>query len=610
MSLVMSSRVASAQSPTTTPSPTTTSADLVQQIQSELSETYMSPDGKPNPAVPHCEMLHGTLGTSPIYPGTERNFQVYVPAQYDPAHPACFLLRLDGIGGFEGIVLDNLIAKKEIPVMIAIGLSPGSVSTAPAPGHKPHPLRWDRSYEFDSINDHLADYVLTELLPAVEKLRTQDGRPIILSKDGNDHAVTGGSTGGIGAFTLAWRRPDQFPRVYSLIGTFVSMRGGHDYPALIRKTEPKPIRIFLEDGSKDAWNPLFGSWFNANLNMEAALTFAGYDTAHAWGTHGHNGRPGAGIFPDVLRWLWRDYPAPIPTGTSQNSTLKSILPEDTHGDNTGWQTLPAQFKNACALAADARGQIYLSDPPATTLYRLDPGDQPTVFLQPAPAITSQVFAPDGTLFAVAPADNEVVSIDLKGTEHTIADGIAGASITIAPDGALYVSQPGEHSDLPSQIWRIKQTGEKQLVDQGLSSAAGIAFSPDAALFVAAENTTQWIYSYVVQPDGTLTDKQRFYWLHMTDIPNDSGARDVAFDSHGELYVATRMGIQVCDQNGRVRAILPLPAPSEQVRSLAFGGPHFDTLYATDGRHVFKRVLKSHGHLPSATPTTYPSEGAG
>jgi len=164
--------------------------------------------------------------------------------------------------------------------------------------------------------------------------------------------------------------------------------------------------------------------------------------------------------------------------------------------------------------------------------------------------------------------------------------------------------------MPSQIWRIKQTGEKQTVDQGLSSASGIAFSPDAALFVAAEDTTQWIYSFIVAPDGTLTDKQPFYWLHTTDIPNNSGARDVAFDSHGELYVATRMGIQICDQNGRVRAILPLPAPSEQVRSLTFGGPNFDTLYATDGQHLFKRTLKSHGHLPSAMPTTYPSEGAG
>jgi gluconolactonase len=587
-----------------TTAPTTAPNPLLKKIQDELSDTFNSEEGKPNPNVPHGEWLHGTLGSSPIYPGTDRQFEVYVPAQYDPAKPACFLLRLDTIGTYEGNVLDNLIAKKEVPVMIGIGLGSGGVWTIPPAGQKRHPLRMDRTYEFDSMNDNLADYVLNELLPAVEKLMTHDGRPIHLSRDGNDHMVSGGSTGGIGSFTLAWRRPDQFTRVYDVIGTFVSMRGGHEYPAIIRKTEPKPIRIFLEDGSKDAWNPLFGSWFDANVNMESALTFAGYDVGHAWGTHGHNGRDGAAIFPDVLRWLWRDYPARIPVGTSQNSTLRDILP-----NNSGWQTLPAEFQDASGLAADPNGEVYLSDVSASVIYHLGSDDRPVIF-QPVPNITSEVFGPDDTLYGVAPVEKKIVAINPKGGERTIADGIAGRGITITHDGTLYVSEPGEHTDMPSRIWQIKADGEKKIVDEGLLSASGIAFSPDGALFVAAENSTKWIYSYVAQPDGTFIDKQRYYWLHMTDIINDSGALDVAFDAHGELYVATRMGVQICDQNGRVRAILPLPAPAEQVRSLCFGGPKFDILYATDGKHLFKRTLKSHGHLPSAMPTTYPSEGGG
>ncbi|MEJ0001483.1 MAG: hypothetical protein WDO13_21545 [Verrucomicrobiota bacterium] len=194
-------------------------------------------------------------------------------------------------------------------------------------------------------------------------MKTRDGRAINLSPDGNDHAVTGLSTGGIGSFTLAWRRPDQFRRVYTIIGTFVSMRGGHDYPALIRKTDPKPIRMFLEDGSTDAWNPLFGSWFTANLNMESALTFSGYDVAHAWGTHGHDAGPGSVIFPDVMRWLWRDYPKPITAGVSRNSTLQEItIP------NEGWEKIPQTFQAATGLASNAQGEVYFSDAPATTLY--------------------------------------------------------------------------------------------------------------------------------------------------------------------------------------------------------------------------------------------------
>jgi enterochelin esterase-like enzyme len=264
------------------PAPTDANA-LVQKIQGELNGPP-SPDSSVDPSIPHGEILRGTITDSSIYPGTENDFQVYVPAQYDPAKPACLLVRLDGLGVSEGTVLDNLIAKKEVPIIIGVGISPGTVWKDPAGTPKRQAFRFNRSYEFDSMNDHFPDFVLNELLAAVEKLKTHDGRIINISPDGNDHAATGASTGGIGSFTLAWQRPDQFTRVYDVIGTFVSMRGGNEYPALIRKTEPKPIRIFLEDGSADAWNPLFGSWYDANVNMESALSFAGYDVAHAWGT--------------------------------------------------------------------------------------------------------------------------------------------------------------------------------------------------------------------------------------------------------------------------------------------------------------------------------------
>ncbi len=262
-------------------------------------------------------------------------------------------------------MLDNLVAKNEIPVIIGVGIAPGTVWNASAGTPHRRALRFDRSYEFDSMNDHFPEFVLHELLPAVRNLKTHDGRAINLSANGNDHAVTGASTGGIGSFTLAWRRPDQFTRVYSEIGTFVSMRGGNEYPALIRKTDPKPIRVFLEDGSIDSWNPLFGSWYEANLNMESALKFAGYDVAHAWGAHGHDARPGQVIFPDVMRWLWRDYPAPVKAGVSQNSTLQEITsPEE------DWHKIPQSFQAAAGLTANAEGDVYVSDAPAKTIYRI------------------------------------------------------------------------------------------------------------------------------------------------------------------------------------------------------------------------------------------------
>jgi gluconolactonase len=577
---------------------------LVKKIQSELAGTFPPEDGKPDPAIPHGEFLQGKITNSTIYPGTENGFQVYVPAQYDASKPACLLVKLDGLGAYEGTVLDNLIAKKEVPVIIGVGITPGTIWKDAAGKPNREAYRFNRSYEFDSTNDHFPDYVLNELLPEVRKLKTHDGRPVRISTDGNDHAATGGSTGGIGSFTLAWRRPDQFTRVYSVIGTFVSMRGGHEYPALIRKTDPKPIRIFLEDGSTDAWNPLFGSWYDANLNMESALTFSGYDVAHAWGTHGHNGRPGQVIFPDVMRWLWRDYPAPVKPGTSQNTTFQEIsLPGES------WQRVPQTFQSAAGLTADAKGDVYFTDALATRIYRMSSDAKPVIFSHPKTAITGAAFGPDGTLYGLVPGDKKIVAVSPHGESRTVAEGVSGHGIVVTHEGVIYVSEPGEHTDMPSRVWRI-QNGKKAVVDQGTVSASGVAFSPDGNLFYVAEKNTKWIYSYVVQPDGTLIDKQPYFWLHMTDIPNDSGAEDLAVDTHGNLYVATRMGIQVCDNNGRVRAILPLPSPSGPARSICFGGEHFDILYVTDGVQVFMRHLKVPGFAPWAAPVAVPNRGAG
>jgi sugar lactone lactonase YvrE/enterochelin esterase-like enzyme len=580
---------------------------LVKKIQEELSGSFPPPDGKVDASVPHGELLQGVIDSSKIYPGTENHFQVYVPAEYDAAKPACLLVKLDGFGAYEGTVLDNLIAKKEVPVMIGVGVSPGTIWKDPAGTPERRALRFNRSFEFDSMNDRFPNYVLNELLPAVKKMKTADGRAIRISPDGNDHAATGGSTGGIGSFTLAWLRPDQFTRVYSVIGTYVSMRGGNEYPVLIRKTEPKPIRIFLEDGSADAWNRLFGSWFDANLNMESALTFAGYDVAHAWGTHGHDGKPGQVIFPDVMRWLWRDYPAPVTRGVSRNSTLQEI---SLAGES--WRAIPQTFRQAGGLAADAKGEVYLSDALALRTYRVSGDGAAAVFQVQAGAIVGQAFGPDGTLYGVVPGAKRVIATNGRGQSRSIAEGIAGRGIVVTHAGDVYITEP-RASEAPvsgaSRIWRIRN-GRKEVVDQGLMAASGVAFSPDGGLFYAAEQSTKWIYSYVVQPDGKLIDKQQFYWLHTSDVAGDSGAQDMAVDTHGNLYVATSIGVQVCDQNGRVRAILPLPSPAGPVRGICFGGAHFDVLYVTDGERVFMRRMKLSGFAPWAAPIAVRSQGAG
>ena len=164
-----------------------------------------------------------------------------------------------------------------------------------------------------------------ELLPEVEKKTASDGRPIRLSKDPNDRAIGGASSGAICAFTAAWERPDSFRRVFSAVGTYVGLRGGNEYPTLIRKYEPKPLRVFLEDGSNDQ-NIYAGDWWMANQEMERALKFAGYEVNHAWGEGGHNGIHATEIFPDAMRWLWKDWPAPVKAGAGSKQLQDILIP--------------------------------------------------------------------------------------------------------------------------------------------------------------------------------------------------------------------------------------------------------------------------------------------
>ena len=264
-------------------------------------EYKLGPDSNPQEGVPRGEVTKYSFTNSAVYPGTVRDYWIYVPRQYDAAKPAALMVFQDG-GGYQStngqyrstVVFDNLIAKKEMPVTIGVFVNPGVVP-ATEPGKKD---RSNRSFEYDSLGDAYAKFLLNELLPEVAKKYN-------LTTDPELRAIGGASSGGICAFTVAWERPDAFRKVLSHIGSFTNIRGGHVYPALIRKTEKKPLRVFLQDGSGDLDN-LHGNWPLANQEMAAALKFMGYDCKFEFGTEAHNGKHGGAILPDSLRWLWRD----------------------------------------------------------------------------------------------------------------------------------------------------------------------------------------------------------------------------------------------------------------------------------------------------------------
>jgi len=261
------------------------------------------PDAQARADVPKGEVRQGTFAASTVFPGTTRDYFVYVPKQYDAAKPACLMVFFDGAGFFRAdgqfrvpVVFDNLIARGEMPVTIAVGVNPGVVAPT-LPGAKP---RANRSFEYDSLGDANARFLLEELLPEALK-------GLNVTSDPKGRAVCGNSSGGSAAFTVAWERPESFGKVVSHIGSFTNIRGGHVYPALIRKTKPtKPLRVFLQEGKNDLSN-LHGSWPLANEDMAAALKWAGYDFKIEWGEGGHSGKHGGAIFPETLRWLWRDW---------------------------------------------------------------------------------------------------------------------------------------------------------------------------------------------------------------------------------------------------------------------------------------------------------------
>jgi enterochelin esterase-like enzyme len=262
----------------------------------------LGPDSQPKPGVPQGTLTQHTWN-SKIFPGTTREYQVYIPKQYDGKTPACVMVFQDGANYAHPerqfrvpVVFDNLIHEGAMPVTVGIFINPG---TYPAAGAKNKGGRSNRSFEYDTLSDQYARFLEEEILPEV-------GKSVKLRNDAAGRAICGISSGGICAFTVAWERPDLFSKVLSHVGSFTNIRGGDAYPGMIRKTERKPIRVFLQDGENDLDN-LHGSWPLGNLSMAAALKFMDYDYKFVFGDGGHNGKHGGVILPDSLRWLWRDW---------------------------------------------------------------------------------------------------------------------------------------------------------------------------------------------------------------------------------------------------------------------------------------------------------------
>jgi enterochelin esterase-like enzyme len=283
--------------------------------QGEDAYYKLSPDSLVQEGVPQGKLVGPTILPCEAYPGTQHTYWVYVPAQYDAAKPASLMIFQDGQAFMDSTgplrapnVLNNLIYRRELPVMLCVFINPGRRPDQP----EPTPRNWgdrdtNRPTEYNTLDDRYARVICDELLPVLSKEYNLDKNP-------DRHGIGGASSGAIAAFTVAWERPDHFRKVLSIVGSFTNLRGGHVYPEKVREGPQKPLRVFFQDGRNDnrgvrrdgSYDPT-RDWFLQNVRLVAALEEKGYDVNYAWGIGLHGSKQGGAMLPEMMRWLWRDH---------------------------------------------------------------------------------------------------------------------------------------------------------------------------------------------------------------------------------------------------------------------------------------------------------------
>jgi gluconolactonase len=505
--------------------------------QNNYNNYPLGPDSQPQSGVPKGTVTHYILKPGRFYPGTPHNYAIYVPAQYDPSKPTPFMIFLDGSQALGNgmrvpIVFDNLIAKHQIPVMIGIFVDP-AILPALSPNDQ---RRYNRIYEYDSLSPRYSNFLLDRLIPAVAAKYN-------LSKNPDDRGLSGVSTGAVGAFMAAWNRPDQFHRVLSFIGTYVDMKGADHLPALIRKTEPKPIRIFMQDGSHDHIVPaepygfdFAGSWPINNQVMYQAFQYAGYDVKLVMGTGTHSTKQGGAIMPDALRWLWRGYPEPITV--HENPAIREPgwdaqgKPFDTVYIDRPWQQIAGDYRAQANLASDKDGNVYFVDSVTGQIDKIAPDGALSVFRKKAGDVAVLRCGADGRLYAAEPAQRRIVSFAPNGIQKTVARNIEADDLAITQKGAIYFTSGTDKS-----IGLVDPSGHARIVynGDGMAMPSGLTLSPDQAFLIVSDAQSRFSWSFQIAADGSLISGEPFYRLEMPEEGWMSHAESVREDSTGQVY---------------------------------------------------------------------------
>ena len=601
-----------------------------------------SADHRVNEKIPHGTVTQMPQWESKIFPGTVRDWWVYVPAQFKPDGSAAVMVFQDG-GGYQNVkgdwriptVFDNLIAKGEMPPTVAIFINPGTAPLKPGepprkrPDGRPAPAS-NRSFEYDSLGDRYAKFLLEEILPEVEKKWP-------LSHDPEMRAICGSSSGGICAFTVAWEHPEAFRKVLSTIGSFTNIRGGNAYPSLIRKTERKPLRVFLQDSSGDLDNQ-FGNWPIANQQMHAALKYMGYDVKFDFVEgYGHNSKRGGSIMPDALRWLWRkEKHTPVIDTKGDlggDMTLHRLLIE-----GEGWQPIVEGLAFCDGPMSDAEGNFYFSDMKGdgAGIYKISPDGKKTKLS--SEGVSGLKFGPDGRLYACQGSKKRLIAIDLKtGAIDELATDVQPNDLVVDSKGHIYFTHTGKKEI----VFVDARTKEKRVVDvtptitlvpgstsltigapaasgtthteivaahaSGISAPNGITLSPDQGTLAVSDYRGGNVWTFRVNTDGTLDAKAPTMTMRLPIDPKGefkmaepppynpaSGGDGMATDEQGRFYVATTLGVQVFDPTSRLCGVITRPQLDKPLTSCTLSGEGRAYLYVTNGDKIFRRKVQAKG----------------
>lgn len=555
------------------------------------------PDAVPRDDVPHGKVEQMSTWESKIFAGTTRDWAIYVPAQYDKAQPTALMVFQDGHSyqDVKGrwrvpVVFDNLIARGDMPPTIAVFINPGHETSK---GKLQSPWRSsNRSLEYDSLGDRYARFLLEEIIPEVEQRYN-------ITKDPEQRAICGASSGGICSFTVAWEHPESFRKVLSTIGSFTNLRGGNVYPSLVRKTEPKPLRVYMADTSGDVDNA-FGSWPWSNKLLASALQYMGYDTRFDWAEgYAHNADHGGALFPKALKWLWRKekYEPAIDTKgdlRGDMTLLKLLIPGES------WQVVAENLGFADAPCTDAAGNFYFSDMKAPAVYKLNAQDGTRSELAKE-SVSGLEFGPDGLLYGCQGAKSRVISIDPKsGAVKELAANVAPNDLAVTSDGFVLITET-KHS----RVTRIDtRTGEVAVAASGVLRPNGIALSGDGGTLAVSDAGGENVWTFRVNAGGVLDAQMPSMTMRLMIDPKGefkfnepppyqvaSRGDGSAVDKSGRYYVTSAVGVQVYDPTGRQCGVLPKPIEAQPLTSCVLAGANHEYLYVTNGNTVFRRKLK-------------------